>query len=148
MTNNVDALFKPFSFKDLTLANRIAMAPMTREFSPGGIPNEDVAGYYGRRAAGGTGLIITEGTTINDPVATMGLDIPQIHGDKPLAGWENKATLGECWAPPHHARPHPVRLFLGEWLLKVGEGRGFQELFLGDLGNAPSSSFELAFLTY
>lgn len=89
MTNNVDALFKPFSFKDLTLANRIAMAPMTREFSPGGIPNEDVAGYYGRRAAGGTGLIITEGTTINDPVATMGLDIPQIHGDKPLAGWEN-----------------------------------------------------------
>ena len=36
MTSNVDALFKPFSLKSLKLDNRIAMAPMTREFSPGG----------------------------------------------------------------------------------------------------------------
>jgi 2,4-dienoyl-CoA reductase-like NADH-dependent reductase (Old Yellow Enzyme family) len=89
MSNNVDALFTPFTFKGLTLENRIAMAPMTREFSPDGVPTEDVAGYYRRRAEGGTGLIITEGTTIDDPVATMGKNIPQIHGEKPLLGWEN-----------------------------------------------------------
>ncbi|MFT5693752.1 MAG: 2,4-dienoyl-CoA reductase-like NADH-dependent reductase (Old Yellow Enzyme family) [Oceanicoccus sp.] len=89
MSKNVDALFKPFSHNGLSLKNRIAMAPMTREFSPDGIPSEDVAGYYRRRAEGGTGLIITEGTTINDPVATMSGKIPEIHGAKPLAGWEN-----------------------------------------------------------
>jgi 2,4-dienoyl-CoA reductase-like NADH-dependent reductase (Old Yellow Enzyme family) len=89
VSKNVDALFKPFSHKGLSLANRIVMAPMTREFSPGGVPTAQVADYYRRRAQGGTGLIITEGTTINDPVATMGERIPQFHGEKALAGWEN-----------------------------------------------------------
>jgi 2,4-dienoyl-CoA reductase-like NADH-dependent reductase (Old Yellow Enzyme family) len=89
VTKNVDALFNPFSFKGLSLANRIVMAPMTREFSPGGVPTAEVADYYRRRAQGGTGLIITEGTTINDPVATMGDRIPQIHGEQALAGWES-----------------------------------------------------------
>lgn len=89
MNNNVDGLFKSFSLKSLSLANRIVMAPMTREFSPNGIPSPDVADYYKRRAEGGTGLIITEGTTINDPVATMGAQIPCIHGEEALAGWKN-----------------------------------------------------------
>lgn len=31
-------LFTPFKLKSLSLANRIAMAPMTRSFSPGGVP--------------------------------------------------------------------------------------------------------------
>ncbi|MFT6050723.1 MAG: 2,4-dienoyl-CoA reductase-like NADH-dependent reductase (Old Yellow Enzyme family) [Halioglobus sp.] len=94
MTNN--PLFKPFSLGNLTLNNRIVMAPMTREFSPGGVPTEEVAAYYRRRAEGGTGLIITEGTTVNDPVATMGDDIPQFHSDLPLAGW--KKTVDEVHA--------------------------------------------------
>ncbi|MFT5313042.1 MAG: 2,4-dienoyl-CoA reductase-like NADH-dependent reductase (Old Yellow Enzyme family) [Paraglaciecola sp.] len=96
MSKKVDALFKPFSLKGLSLANRIVMAPMTREFSPGGVPTTDVAGYYRRRAEGGTGLIITEGTTINDPVATMGERIPHFHGEQALAGWEKtlKAVHG------------------------------------------------------
>jgi 2,4-dienoyl-CoA reductase-like NADH-dependent reductase (Old Yellow Enzyme family) len=89
MSKNTDALFRPFSCKQLKLENRIVMAPMTREFSPHGVPNEEVAGYYRRRAEGGTGLIVTEGTTVNDPVATMSDKIPQIHGEQALAGWAN-----------------------------------------------------------
>ncbi|WP_100642866.1 NADH:flavin oxidoreductase [Alteromonas facilis] len=89
MTHNVDSLFKPFSHNALSLDNRIVMAPMTRQFSPGGVPTDDVAGYYRRRAEGGTGLIITEGTTVNDPVATMSATIPQFHGEKALAGWKH-----------------------------------------------------------
>jgi 2,4-dienoyl-CoA reductase-like NADH-dependent reductase (Old Yellow Enzyme family) len=89
MSKNVDSLFKPFNLKNLSLKNRIAMAPMTRSFSPEGIPTEDVASYYRRRAEGNTGLIITEGTTVDDPVATMDGKVPQIHGQQPLAGWEN-----------------------------------------------------------
>ena len=35
-------LFEPFSLKTLDLPNRIVMAPMTRGFSPNGIPTDDV----------------------------------------------------------------------------------------------------------
>ncbi|NBR78579.1 MAG: 12-oxophytodienoate reductase, partial [Alphaproteobacteria bacterium] len=55
------ALFEPFTLNGLEIPNRIVMAPMTRSFSPGGVPSADVAAYYRRRAEGGTGLIITEG---------------------------------------------------------------------------------------
>lgn len=88
MSANIDSLFKSFSSSNLELSNRIAMAPMTREFSPDGIANAEVAAYYRRRAEGGTGLIITEGTTVNDPVATMGPNVPRIHGEEALAGWK------------------------------------------------------------
>lgn len=81
-------LFSPFQSANLSLSNRIVMAPMTRQFSPNGIPTADVAGYYKRRAEGGTGLIITEGTTVNDKVATMDANIPQFHGEAALAGWK------------------------------------------------------------
>lgn len=62
-------LWQPFRAGGLTLPNRFVMAPMTRRRSPGGIPGADVAAYYARRAAGGTGLIITEGTYVDHPTA-------------------------------------------------------------------------------
>jgi 2,4-dienoyl-CoA reductase-like NADH-dependent reductase (Old Yellow Enzyme family) len=65
----VDPLFTPFTIHRLTLANRIVMAPMTRAFSPGGVPGPDVAAYYRRRAEHGVGLIVTEGTVIPHPAA-------------------------------------------------------------------------------
>tara|TARA_R110002049_G_scaffold85550_5_gene217454 strand:- start:9954 stop:11060 length:1107 start_codon:yes stop_codon:yes gene_type:complete len=88
MSNDLGILFSPYTLNKLTLDNRIVMAPMTREFSPDGIPGDDVASYYRRRAEGGTGLIITEGTTISDPVASMGENIPAFHGEQALAGWK------------------------------------------------------------
>ena len=66
---SLDALFRPFTVKSLTLPNRIVMAPMTRSFSPNGVPTEDVAAYYRRRAEGGVGLIVTEGTVVERPAA-------------------------------------------------------------------------------
>ena len=58
----IDSLFDPFSLKSLSTENRVVMAPMTRGHSPDNIPSEASAAYYRRRAAGGVGLIITEGT--------------------------------------------------------------------------------------
>ena len=47
MTENRHApLFTPLKVGDLTLKNRIVMSPMTRQFSPGGVPTPDVAVYY------------------------------------------------------------------------------------------------------
>lgn len=84
----MDAMLKPFESPKLTLKNRLVMAPMTRQFSPGGVPNEKVVDYYRRRAEGDVGLIITEGTTVDHPAASFDVNIPNFHTDEALAGWK------------------------------------------------------------
>ena len=85
------SLFTPFTFNGLEIPNRVVMAPMTRSFSPGGQPTEDVAAYYRRRAEGGVGLIITEGTTIDHPSASMDDKIPDFHTKASLDAWRRVA---------------------------------------------------------
>jgi len=81
-------LFQPLQFGRFSLNNRIVMAPMTRNKSPQGVPGENVAQYYRSRAAGGVGLIITEGTYIGHPAANGYADVPAFHGEQALAGWK------------------------------------------------------------
>ena len=85
------ALFEPFQVGSLKLANRVVMAPMTRSKSPRGVPGENVAAYYRRRAEGGVGLIMTEGTYIPHPGAGAYPDVPHFYGDESLAGWKRVA---------------------------------------------------------
>ncbi len=85
---NNDSLFKPFSLKSLNLKNRIVMAPMTRSFSPGGVPTPEVAAYYRRRAEGEVGLILSEGTVIDRPSASNDGSVPNFYGTEALAGWQ------------------------------------------------------------
>jgi 2,4-dienoyl-CoA reductase-like NADH-dependent reductase (Old Yellow Enzyme family) len=82
-------LFQPFSVKSLHLPNRIVMAPMTRSFSPGGVPTEAVAEYYRKRATAAVGLIVSEGTVVERPAAANDPDVPRFWGDDALAGWQN-----------------------------------------------------------
>ena len=84
---SADALFRPFEVKSLKLPNRIVMAPMTRSFSPNGVPTEDVAAYYRRRAEGGVGLIVTEGTVVERPAARNDAAVPVFHGEA-LPEWK------------------------------------------------------------
>lgn len=84
-----DILFEPVTLGNLSVTNRVVMAPMTRNFSPNNIPTKDVAGYYRRRAEGGTGLIITEGTGVNHPVSVNTDAIPFFYGEDALAGWKH-----------------------------------------------------------
>lgn len=86
---STDTLFSPFRLKSLSLPNRIVMAPMTRSKSPGQIPGEDVARYYARRAEGGVGLIITEGTSPEHLSASNDANVPAFFGKESLAGWAN-----------------------------------------------------------
>ena len=81
-------LFSPFQYGSLSLSNRIVMAPMTRNQSPNNVPNEKVVEYYRKRAAGGVGLIITEGTCIGHKAASGYPDVPFIAGEEALAGWK------------------------------------------------------------
>ncbi|RLU04133.1 MAG: 12-oxophytodienoate reductase [Ketobacter sp.] len=87
-TRSVSTLFRPIQCKTLELRNRIVMAPMTRNMSPGYVPNDEVVAYYRRRAENNVGLIITEGTTI-DQIASNGYEgVPAFHGEAALAGWK------------------------------------------------------------
>lgn len=86
--SNLDALFSPYRLTALDLPNRVVMAPMTRSFSPNGVPTAEVAAYYRRRAEHGVGLIITEGTGVARPAALNEPHIPYFHGEAALAGWK------------------------------------------------------------
>ncbi|MFB6365276.1 NADH:flavin oxidoreductase [Paenibacillus elgii] len=88
-SQSAQALFEPFANGTLTLSNRIVMAPMTRQFSPDGVPGSDVAAYYRRRAENGVGLIVTEGTVINHPDASNQGNVPHFYGEAALNGWAN-----------------------------------------------------------
>jgi len=84
----VQALFKPFQLGALQLSTRVVMAPMTRSFSPGGVPNSKVIEYYRRRAAAGVGLIITEGTVVGHQASNGYPNVPHFYGEAALAGWK------------------------------------------------------------
>ena len=85
---STQSLFKTFTSDKLELDNRIVMAPMTRSFSPGNIPNDLNVEYYRKRAAGGVGLIITEGTCVGHKAANGYPNVPYIAGEEALAGWK------------------------------------------------------------
>jgi 2,4-dienoyl-CoA reductase-like NADH-dependent reductase (Old Yellow Enzyme family) len=81
-------LLSPVHLGALQLRNRLVMAPMTRSQSPGHVPNPRNVEYYRRRAAGGVGLVITEGTTVGHPAASGYPDVPAFDGAEALAGWK------------------------------------------------------------
>lgn len=88
MSLSADILFQPLRIGPLELKNRIVMAPMTRTSAPDGIPGEANAAYYRRRAEGGVGLILSEGTVIDCPASRNEAGIPFFHGTAALAGWK------------------------------------------------------------
>ena len=84
------SLFDPLRLGDIALANRIIMAPLTRDRAAAGrVPFALTATYYEQRAdpATGAGLIISEGTQIS-PLGQGYLDTPGIYSPEQLAGWK------------------------------------------------------------
>ena len=89
MTEVFPTLFSPVTLGPLTLRNRIAMAPLTRQMAKAdGTPPDEMAAYYARRARGGLGLIITEGTYEQDGWQSKSyLSQPGIATAAHVAGW-------------------------------------------------------------
>ena len=135
---NTDSLFQPFKLKTLNMKNRFVMAPMTRAFSPDGIPTADVAAYYEKRAAGDVGLILSEGTVIDRPASGNDANVPHFYGEKALAGWGNVidsvhdagGQMGpQIWhmgiMPDHHSGWLPPTPFEGpSGFINPGEPKG------------------------
>ncbi|MEU2433084.1 alkene reductase [Streptomyces sp. NPDC007861] len=117
--------FDPIDLSGTRLANRIAMAPMTRSraYGPGLTPTDSTVEYYAQRAS--AGLIITEG--IQPSVIGQGYpDTPGLHSAEQIAAWRRvtdavHAAGGRIFAQLMHAGRigHPV-LWPDRELLSVG----------------------------
>tara|TARA_B100001175_G_scaffold304557_1_gene300676 strand:+ start:675 stop:1754 length:1080 start_codon:yes stop_codon:yes gene_type:complete len=99
-------LFDEYKLKNLILRNRVVMAPMTRNQSPGGIPTSDVISYYARRAKAEVGLIITEGIEVSHIASSAYPNVPRLDTNKAREGWKkvvdgiknnNGAVIAQLW---------------------------------------------------
>jgi len=83
-------LFDPICFGHIEAANRIVMAPLTRNRAgPGRVPTALMASYYQQRAS--AGLIVTEATQIS-PSGQGYLDTPGIYNAEQIGGWRRIAN--------------------------------------------------------
>lgn len=97
-------MFDQLTLGDLTLRNRIAMAPMTRgRAGDSRIPNDLMAEYYYQRAS--AGLIITEATVISEQ-GNGWIGSPGMYSPEMVEGWR-KVT--------QRLRPTGTPLFLQLW---------------------------------
>jgi 2,4-dienoyl-CoA reductase-like NADH-dependent reductase (Old Yellow Enzyme family) len=80
-------LFDPITIGDLTLKNRVIMAPLTRSRAVGGgrVPNALMAKYYAQRAS--AGLILSEATAVT-PQGVGYADTPGLWSDEQVEGWK------------------------------------------------------------
>ncbi|MGQ3353713.1 MAG: alkene reductase [Phreatobacter sp.] len=88
MSQDPSPLFQPFTLGDLTLPNRIVMAPLTRNRATPGTDaaNALTAAYYRQRAS--AGLIISEGTQVS-PQGQGYLQTPGLYSPAQIAGWKS-----------------------------------------------------------
>ncbi len=109
-------LLSPFNLGDLTLNNRVVMAPLTR--SRAGkerMPNALMAEYYAQRAS--VGLIIAEATVISRQ-ANGWLNSPGIYSDEQAQAWKQVVDAV-------HAKGTPF--FLQLWHMGRASHSSFQE---------------------
>ncbi|SDE05729.1 alkene reductase [Paraburkholderia lycopersici] len=118
-------LFDPIQIGDLTLPNRIIMAPLTRQRAgEARVPNALMGKYYAERAS--AGLIISEATSVT-PQGVGYAETPGIWSQEQVAGWKIVTDAV-------HAAGG--RIFLQLWHV----GRVSDPVFLnGDLPVAPSA---------
>jgi N-ethylmaleimide reductase len=83
------SLFSPIQVGRIHCANRVVMAPLTRNRAPGAMPNALMATYYTQRAdpQNGAGLIVSEATAISQQGQGYS-DVPGIWSEKQVAAWK------------------------------------------------------------
>ena len=120
-------LLQPFQLRDLSLPNRVVMAPLTRSRAGASrMPNAVMAEYYAQRSS--AGLIVSEATTISEQ-ANGWLESPGIYTDAQAEAWSQVTSAV-------HAKGG--RIFLQLWHM----GRASHSSFHG--GSLPVSASAIA----
>jgi len=83
---STSALYQPFQLGRITLANRMVMAPLTRNRAEAGnVPGPMTIEYYAQRAS--VGLIIAEATQVSAQAQGY-IATPGVHSPEQIAGWK------------------------------------------------------------
>ena len=85
-------LFSPYTLKDVTLRNRIAMSPMTMYRSTDGLMDDYHVMYLGARAAGGFGLVFPEQIAIS-PEGRTSTGCAGIYDDSQIEGLKRVTSM-------------------------------------------------------
>ena len=95
-------LFSSLKLGSNVLKNKIVMAPLTRQSAfADGTPTDEMAAYYARRAQGGVGLIITEGTYEVDELGCKAyLSQPGIINEKHIEAWKKTTKAVHSFETP------------------------------------------------
>ncbi|MFA4836278.1 MAG: FAD-dependent oxidoreductase [Dehalococcoidia bacterium] len=109
-------LFQPIKIGNMTLKNRIVMAPMGTGYNdPGGYVSERNIAYYAARARGGAGMITVEGACVDYPQGSAGGGF-SIDDDKYIPGLSRLAEsirregAHACQQLMHAGRYSPARV--------------------------------------
>ena len=118
-------LFTPMKIGSCEIKNRIVMAPMLMGFGKfDGKPTEKMMDYYEERAKGGTGLIITEITRINDKTGAAAFAQLSVSSDKqtdPLREMADRIHKhgAKLFVQLHHPGRQNVGLLVGTVPLSI-----------------------------
>jgi len=125
VAEDVDVLFEPIQIAGVRVPNRIAMAPMTRGYSVGGVVAPTAVDYYRRRALGGTGLILTEGIATSD-IAARTATVPHLTSGAAADAWRpvtaavheaGSVIMAQLWhtglGRQRHEAADPTKLSIG-----------------------------------
>ncbi|KZP02796.1 FMN-linked oxidoreductase [Athelia psychrophila] len=88
MSSSSQMLFEPIQVGDITLGNRVIMAPLTRfRAMETHVPGPHAAEYYSQRSVAPGTLLITEATFIGEKAGGY-FGIPGIYSDEQISGWK------------------------------------------------------------
>ena len=101
-------MLSPLTVQGLTLPNRVVLAPMGTEMGlPDGRSTPREAAYYGARARGGTGLVITGINFVQSDLEPIAPGLARADSDEYTKGLADIAAAihrRKGW-PPAHPRP-------------------------------------------
>lgn len=168
----MSTLFSPLALGDITLPNRVIMAPLTRcRAAPGRVPTPLMAEYYAQRAA--AGLILSEATAVT-PMGVGYPDTPGLWSPAQVAGWKLVTDAvhaaggrifcqlwhvgrisdpvhlhGELPVAPSAVRPaghpsllRPMREYVTPRALEIDEIRGIVQAYAAAAANAIEAGFD------
>ncbi|MBQ7294754.1 MAG: FAD-dependent oxidoreductase [Clostridia bacterium] len=120
-----DKLFTPIKIGNVEIKNRIAMAPMLMDFGQfDGRTTEQLMNYYEERAKGGTGLIITEITRVNDKTGASAFAQLGMSHDYQIEGMSELAKRihshgSKIFVQLHHPGRQNMGLLIGTLPLSI-----------------------------
>jgi anthraniloyl-CoA monooxygenase len=91
-------MLTPFVLRDLTLVNRVVVAPMDMYSATDGTPNDFHVVHLGGRAIGGAGLVLTEMTCVS-PEGRITPGCTGMYGDAHIPAWKRITAFVHQWTP-------------------------------------------------